>query len=531
MSRQSQALLQRALLALAVLVFSMPEAPAWSQEPQPPQPLGPAFPLFEPGPNEVPFQPRLAVAPDGRFAAVWHLVRESRVGDVDTAFGQAFQADGSPLSPLFELAPLRAAGRPVIALRGSTEMIAVWEGFTTAGESAVLSRRFGFDGSPLAPEQEVAVSADQLLRNPSVAQRGLSGGFWVAWDAAPSPIGAASASVSARRLSPDGTPDGSSLLVSDDGSRPALAAGQDGGVIVSWIPAGFDPSFSNPVALTARRFDPAGQPVGAEVVLAEDALGAPRLLLDGGSVLYATWLDNRRRPTLRRLSPVDLTPLGPAVELSTQRATGEVALARVGDFLFAAWTEGETPPFSARGRFLSLSGEPVGEETAIETDPGFQQSSSPALAGNSIGRAVAAFQVRQSVSGYTPEGLNARLFQAPLICTPSATRLCLNGGRFAVEASWQTNQGASGAANAVPLTPDTGYFTFFDPDNVELVVKVLNACAPPFHRYWVFAAGLTNVQVDLQVIDLETGTVSSYNNPLSTPFEPILDTQAFATCP
>ena len=30
----------------------------------------------------------------------------------------------------------------------------------------------------------------------------------------------------------------------------------------------------------------------------------------------------------------------------------------------------------------------------------------------------------------------------------------------------------------VPLTSDSGYFWFFDADNIELVVKVLDACTP-----------------------------------------------------
>ena len=82
----------------------------------------------------------------------------------------------------------------------------------------------------------------------------------------------------------------------------------------------------------------------------------------------------------------------------------------------------------------------------------------------------------------------------------------------------------------VHLTDDTGYLWFFNPDNVEVVVKVLDACEP-FGRFWVFAGGLTNVEVDLTVTDSTTGQTNTYHNNLNEPFAPIQDTDAFATCP
>jgi PKD repeat protein len=115
-------------------------------------------------------------------------------------------------------------------------------------------------------------------------------------------------------------------------------------------------------------------------------------------------------------------------------------------------------------------------------------------------------------------------------CTPSATTLCLNNNRFAVTSNFRTLQGQTGAATGVGLTADSGYFYFFNPANIEIVIKVLGACGINNH-YWVFAAGLTNVEVDLQVIDTRTATVKSYHNALQTAFAPVQDTDAFATCP
>lgn len=115
-------------------------------------------------------------------------------------------------------------------------------------------------------------------------------------------------------------------------------------------------------------------------------------------------------------------------------------------------------------------------------------------------------------------------------CIPTPTRLCLKGGRFQVEVTWQRPQGATGAGQAVSLTPDTGYFWFFNANNVELIVKVLNGCTAN-NRFWVFAGGLTNVQTVLTVTDTANGRVRTYTNPAGTAFEPLQDTGAFATCP
>jgi len=49
-------------------------------------------------------------------------------------------------------------------------------------------------------------------------------------------------------------------------------------------------------------------------------------------------------------------------------------------------------------------------------------------------------------------------------------------------------------------------------------------------RYWVFAAGLTNVGGTLTVTDTISGTAKTYVNPQGNAFQPILDTKAFATC-
>jgi hypothetical protein len=134
-----------------------------------------------------------------------------------------------------------------------------------------------------------------------------------------------------------------------------------------------------------------------------------------------------------------------------------------------------------------------------------------------------AFQVLFDNVEVRPEGVG--------VCPADPVTLCLNEDRFQVTAHWRSPTGEEGPGMAIPLSDDTGYFWFFDAANVEMVVKVLKACSLPAPRFWVFAGGLTNVEVELRVEDRFSGQVKTYNNPQQTPLQPIQDTDAFATCP
>jgi len=119
----------------------------------------------------------------------------------------------------------------------------------------------------------------------------------------------------------------------------------------------------------------------------------------------------------------------------------------------------------------------------------------------------------------------------PKGCVTDTHTLCLDQGRFAVTVTFQeTPTGFSQDAHAVQITDQTGNFWFFDPSNVEVVVKILNGCAG-FDSFWFFAAGLTNLGVTIEVRDLVTDMQKNYSSTFGEPFQPIQDTSAFRTCP
>ncbi|HVT57203.1 MAG TPA: ELWxxDGT repeat protein [Thermoanaerobaculia bacterium] len=97
-------------------------------------------------------------------------------------------------------------------------------------------------------------------------------------------------------------------------------------------------------------------------------------------------------------------------------------------------------------------------------------------------------------------------------CQPTATALCLAGGRFRVEVLWRNFQHASGAGQAVPLTGDSGYFWFWNPDEVEIVAKIVDG-RPLDGHFWVFYGALSSVEYSLTVTDTRTGLTRRYYNP------------------
>ncbi|HYN23095.1 MAG TPA: choice-of-anchor Q domain-containing protein, partial [Thermoanaerobaculia bacterium] len=116
-------------------------------------------------------------------------------------------------------------------------------------------------------------------------------------------------------------------------------------------------------------------------------------------------------------------------------------------------------------------------------------------------------------------------------CVPGGSVLCLQGGRFRVSASWKTDASLpSQDAQAVPLTDDTGNYWFFSPDNLEVMVKVLDGCAFNQH-WWVFSSGLTDRSVTLRVEELATGRSWTYTTAPGKTYAPKLDTGAFDCTP
>lgn len=103
-------------------------------------------------------------------------------------------------------------------------------------------------------------------------------------------------------------------------------------------------------------------------------------------------------------------------------------------------------------------------------------------------------------------------------------------GRFLVTVEFAAPGQPMRSAEVIPLTSRGGIFWFFNRDNPEMLMKMQNACVPPFNRHWVFFAATTNVQFVVAVTDTVTGTTREYHNPQGQLALPMADTDFFDTC-
>jgi hypothetical protein len=168
---------------------------------------------------------------------------------------------------------------------------------------------------------------------------------------------------------------------------------------------------------------------------------------------------------------------------------------------------------SILGRVFDGSSLAASDELEIATVDGGATPGSPQVAIDDGDEATVVYQRR--TAGGSEAGLFSRKIDAalaPVPCVESQETLCLAGGRFEVRVTWRDFSGNTGVANAEPLTSDTGYFWFFDPANVEIVLKVLDARSIN-DFFWVFYGALSNVEYTISVHDTETGEGKTYFNP------------------
>jgi hypothetical protein len=117
-----------------------------------------------------------------------------------------------------------------------------------------------------------------------------------------------------------------------------------------------------------------------------------------------------------------------------------------------------------------------------------------------------------------------------LTCLPTSTIACLGDGRFRASVEWEIPSGERGRARMASFgeVSDSAYATFFDPANVEIVLKVLDGRGLNGH-FWVFVTGLTDVGTAVRVRDTFAGETWENESAVGDPFLPVLDTEAIAS--
>ncbi len=125
----------------------------------------------------------------------------------------------------------------------------------------------------------------------------------------------------------------------------------------------------------------------------------------------------------------------------------------------------------------------------------------------------------------TSEGMTGVSAGSTPTCSLRSTGLTLAGG-YRVEACWESGDGQSGSAVDWRLpSSQSGILYFFERDNAEVLIKVLDACGVNGRR-WVFVAPVTDLGLRLRVTAPD-GTPWDYENGVGSVASPRSDTAAF----
>jgi len=416
----------------------------------------------------------IAFARSGRGFAAWYAPDEPGVTR-GSPYGRWVDAGGVSSGPADSLltasSPLFGAAREeAVHARADGSFAVSWRDLgNPQAEYRVRAGSYSSEGVAEADPFVVTdhMQAIEYALHPKVSIAGLPGGrlvvVWSDFESDGSGDG-----IVARIFERDGTPVTAELQVntfaSDHQSFPDVAADAAGNFVVVWDSLGQDGSG---LGAYGQRFDTSGGKVGPEFQVSSNA--------------YSGQLD------------------------------ADVSVDHAGNFV-VVYASTQEPPgyyYEIWGRGYGADGEPRGEPFWV----------SPGLTGDYERPHVALSDAGVLVvSGtawlYDYERTEAVVRQFALPCVPDATTLCLGEGRFLVRAFYDSGAGLTGAARALPLTADSGGFWFFGPDNFELLVKVLDGCGVN-GNFWIYAAGLTDVEVDLIVTDTWTGRVRVY--PATSP--------------
>ncbi|MXX74252.1 MAG: PKD domain-containing protein [Holophagales bacterium] len=142
------------------------------------------------------------------------------------------------------------------------------------------------------------------------------------------------------------------------------------------------------------------------------------------------------------------------------------------------------------------------------------------------------YTVTLTVTGAGTESRTTRVFLVQAsepagTCEASTETLCLRDSRFTITVDWWRADGTGGAGGVVHEgTNDSGLFRFFEDDNWEVLIKVLDGC-PANGHVWVYGASSTNLGYKIQVTDTVSDTVREYRNEAGVAATAIADATAF----
>jgi len=236
------------------------------------------------------YHPDIAADRRGNFVVVWDSFGQD--GSYASLNGQRFDARGQRRGGEFQVNTYTTYsqewGRVAVAPGGS--FVVAWSSYTDGSVTSIVARRYDAQGAALGNEFVVNSTTAGLQIFPDVGVAD-DGSFVVAWMG---PDGPTNYGVFARRFSPAGAPLGSDFRVNTTvpgyQNYPSLSVSPAGAFVVAWQSAGQDGSV---YAIVGRRYDAAGVPLGAEFLVntytTGDQSGRPAVSADRQGNFTVAW--------------------------------------------------------------------------------------------------------------------------------------------------------------------------------------------------------------------------------------------------
>jgi hypothetical protein len=313
-----------------------------------------------------------------RFRAFGGTVVANQRGDVVMTWNRFFESAPTEsvlrrTSPVLRPLTLRLKGEADVAVDRDGNFVAVWVAATPAG-SRVFGQRYNSNGTTRGPEFNVATSATGIHTAPSVAMNPATGEFVVVWEvrnAAGTGLG-----VYGQRFGFTTGRQGSELPIFVPGAseRPSslqffaaqVARADNGSFVVIWRNPGAGGHF---IDVLGQRYDNAGAPVGARLVIVADETipdSRPQIAMSPAGDFVVAWDDQGSPQAWFRLFHRDGTPAGPVIaELprgdASYNGSGRVTYGWNGTFAYG-WTDyNDNGVFGNADDFQRFAGSPADE--------------------------------------------------------------------------------------------------------------------------------------------------------------------------
>jgi len=354
------------------------------------------------------YEPAVRGDDSGRFVVVWMDGRGHNPSDWNI-FGQRFSLNGTRLGGNFYVTSDDSIQwSPRLGVGPAGAFVVTWDD-RRRGNYDIYAQRYNPAGQPQGDNFRVngdSGSADQYGSGIAINS---AGEFLIVWTDRRN----GDEDIYAQRFDSAGNRLGSEFVVNDDNSGtnqagPAVVARPDGGYWIVWMDGR-----NGDLDIYGQQLDRNGSPIGANFRINDDQASAQQRVSSIGmnrqGYSCVVWEDERHTGTDIYRAIFDPTgqQLGPNLRLNDDGPAGAAqyypATAAGKDMFVAAWTDmrAGSSSLDIYGQFLDGSGQPLGPNFRVNSDPGVAYQWYPYCAMDSSDRSVIVWMDTRSGTGWS----------------------------------------------------------------------------------------------------------------------------------